>query len=71
MTDPTDADVRRAEDVVRGIVRTALDRHREDNYPGDTTGATDSVLAALEDELPDGFDALLEHAHHQLRRPAP
>ncbi len=52
-------DQRDPEDQLRGIVKIALDRHREDSYLGDTAGAADSVLAALADEIPDGYDDLL------------
>lgn len=66
MTDPTDDDVRTAEAVLHGIVREALDCEFDNSPDGlDVHRATDSVLAALEDELPDGYDALLEQAHDQ------
>lgn len=65
--DPTDDVTTAAEDRLRAIVRDALDREAEESFTGairvDLDRATTSVLAALADELPDGFDALLEHAH--------
>lgn len=74
MTGPTDADGLRAEDLVRAIVRDALDREAEESFTGamrvDLDRATTSVLAALADELPDGYDALLEHAYrHATQEP--
>jgi hypothetical protein len=47
------------EDQLRGIILTALRRHSEESYAGDTKGAADSVLSALADEIPDGYDDLL------------
>lgn len=53
------ADQRDPEGLLRGIIQTALNRHREDSYLGDTAGAAESVLAAMADEIPDGYDDLL------------
>jgi hypothetical protein len=49
------------EDQLRGIIETALDRHVDEHGgdPIDSDGFAGSVLAALADEIPDGFDDLL------------
>lgn len=48
------------EDDLRAIVLTALDRYADDvGGRPDNEGAADSVLAALADEIPDGYDGLL------------
>lgn len=50
---------RNPEDQLRGIIETALYRHREESYAGDTKGAAEAVVAVLADEIPDGYDDLL------------
>jgi hypothetical protein len=56
------ADPRDPEDQLRGIIQTALDRYADDvplSAVAAVVVATDSVLAALADEIPDGYDDLL------------
>lgn len=59
------ADQRDPEGRLRAIVLKALDRHANEaladldpRWPA-TEGAANSVLAALADEIPDGYDDLL------------